>query len=109
MVIFFYYSTIKFREMKKIKIVLVSLLLLSIFSCSDGAQIGQKINQLIEERNIESIVILTETTSGELKKKEIKIDEDTFENQFIQLEDEYINMGRIKTMKVIGNKLEVKI
>ena len=95
--------------MKRIKIVLFSLLMLSVFSCSDGGKVGQKVNQLIEEHNIESIVMLIETKNGQVQKKEIKIDEKTFENQFIKFEDEYINMGRIKTMKVNGNKLEVKI
>ena len=92
-----------------IKNIFFSLILLFAFSCTDGTQIGQHINQLVDENEIEIIAVNMESKNGKFQTKEYPVIENMIENQFLLVDGEFINIGRIKRMKISGKKLEIKL
>jgi len=98
--------------MKKIRLLIVFLFLSMTISCSDGTQTGELIEKLIKEKTKDSdinndITRLIIEIDGE--RSEYQLDQIKIEEQFIKIGNEYINMGRIRTIKVAGKELEITL
>lgn len=78
-------------------------------SCSDGTHVSQQINLLIKDNNIRTLVIEKHTTGGPIIKNEYSVDQLVINGQFVAIEDEYINLGRVKSLKINAERLEVAI
>ncbi|MEM8906436.1 MAG: hypothetical protein AAGD05_01215 [Bacteroidota bacterium] len=98
-----------YTKLKKAIPILFFFLCLTITSCSDGMQIGQKIHSVIDENKISMVVITTERNDGTTRSTEWATKNILIDNQFLQAGDEYINLGLVKTLKVNGSKLEIRI
>lgn len=92
--------------MKILKSIFPALGLFLLLSCSDGTQVGQKIKIVIKEKKLKKVEIISEKSNDRNMYILKKI---TIEDQFIIVGDEYINLGRVKTFKAVGDKLEILI
>jgi len=90
-----------------IKYLIISALALLMFSCSDGSQVGVKINELIKRHKITKLIIENECTGSDVQRIEYEIKKIKIEQQFIRIDEEYFNMGKIKTVKVEGKELKI--
>ncbi len=89
---------------------ILSIILMVTIGCSDGTQVVGQIDKLIKVNKIERLVIEIDgqRTEYELPKKGKKT-VTIIEGQFIKLNDEYINLSRMKTMKVNNKTLEINL
>ena len=96
--------------MKNISKVIFPALFLLMVSCSDGTQVSKRINQLVKDHEIEKLVVDVDgqVTEYELPKKGEKPGI-IVEEQFLFLNDEYINLNRTRTIKVKDKALEIKL
>ncbi len=94
--------------MKKSSILLLALLMLVAFACSDGAQIASQVGKLVKNHEVETIAI---ELNGEQSVIDLpkpgKTKGAIVDGQFIYFEGEYINLGRVKTMSVNAKTLEL--
>jgi hypothetical protein len=65
-------------------------------SCTDGMQVSQKIDDLIKENEITVIVI----ENVKHKTEDVQID-----GQFITLNEEHLNLEKVKSLSVSKNEL----
>lgn len=85
-------------------IVPLLLIVMLAISCSDGGQVGMKIEELMEKRKpkIEKLVLVN---SGE--RMEFESGKIIFEGPFLKSGDTYYNLGKAKILRVEGTTLEV--
>jgi len=92
--------------MKYIKSILL-LALFFILSCTDGIQVGQKINQLIKEAKVTVIVIKNNNPADSKLSKKYKIEEVKIDNQFLEVNDTYLNLEKVKSLNVLEKELTI--
>lgn len=85
--------------------IIVFIVLLT--SCSDGIQTEQKINALIEQHEITTLMVQIDQGNGKALKSEYPANSIEIENQFLKSGDDYLNLGQVKSIKVKGDQLEI--
>jgi len=87
---------------------LLFVLLFVLTSCSDGMHIGQEMETIIEDNAIETVTINT-VTAGEAESVKVALKDISFQNQFLKIDDKYINLGGVRSLTVNGKDLEVEL
>ena len=93
--------------MNPIKYLIVSVFVLMMLSCSDGSQVGVKINELIKKHKVTTVIIENDCTGSETESRTFDIKKIRIEQQFIKVGNEFINMGKIKTVTVDGKEMKI--
>ena len=90
---------------KKIRNILILVLFSAVTACSDGTQIEQQMKTLIKKNKLTTLVIEMDGNRSEYAVENIEI-----KGQFLHpTADEYVNLGRVRTIKVNGKTLEIKL
>ncbi|MEM9820631.1 MAG: hypothetical protein AAF985_06145 [Bacteroidota bacterium] len=84
-------------------------LLFFVCSCSDGAHVKQKLITLIELHQPDIVVIESGSNTGLISTREYSIDAVKIEHQFIQIDDEYLNLSFVKSIAVEQGRLKLKM
>lgn len=71
---------------------------LFILSCTDGMQVSEKIDQLIKTNNATIIVI---------DNVKYKVEEVTLDKQFIEVNGNYLNLEKVKSLSISKNELSI--
>jgi len=87
---------------KGILVVFLTIML----SCTEGGQSGQKITQLIESNSIEKITV---NLGPRIENRIYLVKDLQIEDQFLKVENDYINLSDLKIIKVKGKELELII
>ena len=89
---------------------ILPILFVLLTACTDGTQVSTRINELIEDHKIETVVVEMDGQAQEYdlpqKGEQPQI---IIEEQFMRLGDEYINLSHIRSLKVNDKALEVKL
>lgn len=94
--------------MKKSIAILLFSTALFFASCSEGTQTGQQMLKLIDEKNITTIVVMNDNNKPS-HTLEIDRSKLIIENQFLKIDEEYINLTNVKMLKVNEKQLVVSM
>jgi len=95
--------------MTKIFKAICFIALLTMIGCSDGMQVGQKINSIIKEDNISTVIIQTAQSNGKNQQNQYPVSEFIINNQFATFGNQHINLVSVKSLEVSGNQLKINM